>query len=110
MPEPATTTAGRPPQPLWGFEGCFDDPGIRLLLAILFGTVLLAGLVVAVLAATGRLSPQTRGELTKRTLAWAVMTPIVAVPILYGKLPTIVLFTVLSLLCYREFARATGFF
>jgi len=100
----------RPPRPLAGLEGCLDDPGVRLLLAVMVGSVVVAGIVVAVLAATGRVNPDLRRELIRRTGAWAVMTPLVALPILFGKLPTIILFTLLSLLCYREFARATGLF
>jgi len=108
MPEPPPIT--EPPQPLWGLGGSLSDPGVRLLLGIMFGTVALAGLAVGVLAAMGKLRPELRAELIKRVASWAVMMPIVAVPILFGKLPTIVLFTIISLLCYREFSRATGLF
>lgn len=102
------TTA--PSQPLFGFNGSLDDPAIRLLLAIVGGLLLLAGLVIGGLVASGKLKPEMRSELIKRTAAWAVMAPIVILPVLLGKLPTVLLVTILSLLCYREFARATGLF
>jgi phosphatidate cytidylyltransferase len=95
---------------LWGLHGSLDDPGIRLLLVIVVGLLVAAGAVIAVLGAMGRLKPELRSELIKRTVAWAVMVPLVVLPLLFGKLPTTVLVTVLSLACYREFSRATGFF
>src|SRR5581483_5601676 len=101
---------GVPARPLWGLEGSLQDRGVLLLLAINGGVLLIALAVVGVLALSGKLRPELRSELIKRTLAWCIMAPVVAVPILFGKLPTIVLFTMLSLLCYREFSRATGLF
>ncbi|HVU62994.1 MAG TPA: phosphatidate cytidylyltransferase [Phycisphaerales bacterium] len=100
----------QPARPLIGFEGSLSDPGVLLLLEINAGILIVALAVVGALALSGRLRPELRAELVKRTLAWCVMAPIVALPILLGKLPTILLFTILSLLCYREFSRATGLF
>jgi phosphatidate cytidylyltransferase len=99
-----------PPRPLWGFEGCLSDPGVILLLEINAGILLVALVVVGVLALSGKLKPALRAELLKRVLAWCVIAPVVALPILFGKLPTIVLFTIISILCFREFSRATGLF
>jgi phosphatidate cytidylyltransferase len=69
-----------------------------------------AAAAIGVMAVTGKLSPALRTEIIKRTVAWGVMVPIVVLPILFGKLPTTVLVALLSIACYREFARATGLF
>ncbi|MBY0311711.1 MAG: phosphatidate cytidylyltransferase [Phycisphaerales bacterium] len=106
MPTLASTTL----PPMFGFDGSLDDPGVRLLLMVISGLLAAAVLIVGALAASGRVGPEMRSELTKRTLAWAVMAPLVGLPILLGKLPTVLMVTIIGLLCYREFARATGLF
>jgi phosphatidate cytidylyltransferase len=97
-------------QRLFGYEHAFDDPVVTALTCVIAGVLLLASVVIALLAATGKLQPELRKELVRRTAAWAVMGPAVIVPILLGAAWTIALVFILSLLCYREFARATGFF
>lgn len=99
-----------PAVPIVGLNGALGHPGVMLLLLIVGGLLAVAGVVIAALSLTGVVKPELRSELVKRTLAWAVMAPIVVLPVLFGKLPTIVLVTGLSLMCYREFARATGLF
>lgn len=97
-------------QRLFGTAHAFDDP-IVVRLTIGVGIILLLGLsIIAALSAAGRVSPDLRRELIKRYLAWVVMTPLVLGPILAGATWTILLITIISLMCYREFARATGLF
>jgi phosphatidate cytidylyltransferase len=95
--------------PAWGLDGCLDDPSIRLLLWIVAGLLALAVAVVATLIATGRVTGTLRSELVARTASWLGIAPAVVVPVLAGRLPTTLLVLLLSLLCFREFARATGF-
>jgi phosphatidate cytidylyltransferase len=95
---------------LVGLGDSLNSLGVRIVASIIIGALILAAAAIAVLAVLGRLSPGLRSELIKRTAAWAVMAPLVILPLLFGKLTTVVLFTVLGLLCYREFARATGLF
>lgn len=97
-------------QPLLGLNGALDNPSIRLLIMLVAAMLLLAGAVIGLLSALGVVRGDLRSELIKRTLAWAVLAVIVVVPILFGKLPTVLMVTIMSLLCYREFARATGLF
>jgi phosphatidate cytidylyltransferase len=108
MPQMLSTTSSAPE--LWGLHGSLGDPVIQMLLAIIAGLLAVAGAAILVLNVMGKLGPEMRSELVKRTIAWAVMAPIVVIPVLLGKLPTTVLVTLLSLACYREFARATGLF
>src|SRR5206468_1449571 len=51
-----------------------------------------------------------RDELRKRTTSWIIMAPLIVGPILLGGFWTILAVCLLSLVCYREFARATGLF
>src|SRR4051812_21523425 len=97
-------------QRLFDFRHAFDDRTVVLLSVVIATIFLVAVIAIALLAASGRLKPDLMRELVRRTLAWAVMVPLVIGPILLGAFWTILLFTALSLLCYREFARATGFF
>lgn len=100
----------RPAAPLVGLNGALQQPGVTMLLWVICG-LLAAGLLgVGAMALSGKVSAAMRAELIKRTLAWCVMAPLVIAPVLFGKLPTIVMVTVLGLLCYREYARATGLF
>lgn len=97
-------------QRLLGFAHAFDDPGVVRLCLLIAGVVVAASIAIAALAAAGRLSVGLRKELIKRTLAWVAMTPLVVIPILIGAAATVPLVAIISLLCYREFARATGLF
>ena len=51
-----------------------------------------------------------KDDLWRRYRTWLVMVPAIAVPILLGAFWTILAVCVLSILCFREFARTTGFF
>lgn len=95
---------------LFGWRHALDDRGVMLLTLLIAGILVGAMTVIAALGAAGRLSPELRRELWRRTIAWAVMAPLVWVPIMLGAAWTIALVVALSLLCFREFARATGFF
>ncbi len=67
-------------------------------------------LVIRSLAAAGRISDAHRKELWIRWRSWLIMTPLLVGPILLGAAWTILGVGVLSLLCYREYSRATGLF
>ncbi|MFO0830673.1 MAG: phosphatidate cytidylyltransferase [Phycisphaerales bacterium] len=49
-------------------------------------------------------------EVRTRTLTWVVIAPAVLVPVLLAPLGDMLIACVLSVLCYREFARVTGLF
>jgi phosphatidate cytidylyltransferase len=66
--------------------------------------------VFELLGRMGRLTPTLRKELYARYYSWLVLVPLMVVPILLGRVWTIVAFGLLSLMAYREFSRATGFF
>lgn len=95
---------------LFGFEHAFDHP-VTVVLTVAIGAVLVAvPLVFLALQALGWLREPQRQELWKRYLSWLVLVPLLLGPVLLGAFWTIALVLVLSLLCYREYARATGLF
>ncbi len=95
---------------LWGASHAFDHP-VAKWITIGVGLALLVALVViAVLSTAGVVKDPFRRELWKRTLAWAVMAPLMIVPVLLGAAWTMAGVTLLSLACCSEFARATGLF
>jgi len=67
-------------------------------------------ILVFVLSVTGRGDAALRRELMRRIGSWTILAPAVVVPILLGPGAAILLTLVLSVLCYREYARATGLF
>jgi phosphatidate cytidylyltransferase len=91
-------------------EHALDQPGVWLMCVVIVGLLAAACVSIGVLGVAGKLAPALKTELWKRTFAWAVMVPLVIGPILLSPGAAIVMVLVLSLLCYREYARATGLF
>lgn len=67
-------------------------------------------MLVLGLALGGRLSAEMRRDIWTRYWTWLVITPLVVVPLVLCKFGAVLIVTVVALLAYREFARATGFF
>lgn len=92
------------------FPTFFDEPAVVLILALLaLGLAATPPLLLA-LERAGRLSPELKAELWQRYRAWLATVPAIVVPVMLGPLWTIAGACVLSLFCFREFARVTGFF
>lgn len=98
------TTAGH----LVDASRAFDDPFTRAVTATVGVMVLATPAVIRLLARTGRIAAPTADELLLRSRSWIVLAAAILVPILLGAAWTIVGVGVLSLLCFREYARATG--
>ena len=92
------------------WDAMFRQPVTLWIVAAVAGTLLASALVIGALSLTGVASPKLRRELWLRLGSWAVLVPIMAAPVLAGRVWTIAAVTILSLLCYREYARATGLF
>ncbi|MFP6906451.1 MAG: phosphatidate cytidylyltransferase [Verrucomicrobiota bacterium] len=97
-------------QRLFGYEQAFEHPvtcwitiGLAVLLSLSF-------VICLILGRTGKISPESGRELLARNKTWALLIPLMLLPILAGALWTMLGVLVLSLLCYREYARATGLF
>jgi phosphatidate cytidylyltransferase len=95
---------------LFGIEHALASPATLPVLGIAIGVLILAPAVFWLIAhALGR-DPSRLTGWWRRNLARIVILIIFTVPILAGAFWTILLITILSLFCYREYARATGFF
>ena len=95
---------------LFGFHHAFDSPvTLWITVAVAGGARHCRGCHL-VIARDGKDEPTLHDELIKRVASWAVMAPLLLGPVLLGAAWTILGVGILSVLCYREFARATGFF
>ena len=95
---------------LWGFNHALDAPFVRWFLV---GVLLLLAAVLVLLCSlqfAGKLEVERRRELWARYRSWLVFAPLMIGPILLGAAWTIGAIAVMSLVCYREFARGTGMF
>ncbi len=93
---------------LFGYEHAFDDPLTVGLVVGVGALLLLVPALVAVLGALGRLGPDLRRDLWARYLSWAILALVIVVPILLGAAWLVAAVLLLSIYCYREFARVTG--
>ncbi len=97
-------------QRLFGWQHAFDHPAVLWLVGGVFLVLVLATGLVAGLSASGRIGASTRLELHQRIKSWWILAPLMIGPVLLGAASTFAAVLLLSLGCYREFARATGLF
>ncbi|HEX2115773.1 MAG TPA: phosphatidate cytidylyltransferase, partial [Alphaproteobacteria bacterium] len=95
---------------LWGWQHAFDHAVTQWIALGCVSLLLLAAAAIVILSAAGAISPPLRRELWLRTASWAVIIPLLIVPVLAGAGWTIAATTALALLCYNEYARVTGLF
>jgi len=95
---------------LFGYEHAFEHPVTVGIVVAITALLAVAPLLVLVLARSGKISAATRSELLRRSGSWAVLAPILVVPIVLGAASTMLLVAVLCVLSWAEFARATGVF
>jgi len=94
----------------WNPGAAFDHPVTVVIVVGVVAALLVAPLVIVALRSAGRIDADHYGELMARTRSWAVICLALGAPILIAPNLTIVLVLVLSLACYREYARGTGLF
>lgn len=90
--------------------GAFDHPVTVGIVAATGAALVAAPVVILALSHAGRIGHEQRAELLKRWASWIVLATVVMGSILLGPAWMILGIGILSLLCYREFARATGLF
>jgi len=95
---------------LFGWWQAFDSPFVRWTVVALAVLIVTAILAVTLLRRSGKISPKQYAELGPRCWSWLWLTLIMLVPLLLGAAWVICFVVLLSLLCYQEFARATGLF
>jgi phosphatidate cytidylyltransferase len=93
---------------LFGWHQAFDHP-VTLGTTLGIGALLLlVPIMIGALSRSGRVSSDHRRELLTRYYSWLVIVPVLLAPILLGAFWTILGVCLLSILCFREFARVTG--
>ncbi len=88
----------------------FAHPVTVWIVSATITVVVAAALAIGLLSVSGRVQPALRKELWLRLGSWCVLLPLMIGPVLAGREWTIGAVTLLGLLCYREYARATGLF
>ena len=95
---------------LFDYHHAVEHPVVRGALMATGIVLIVVPVLLLVLSALGRLKPDQRRELWARYFSWLIFIPLIVAPVLLGAAYTIGAVAVLSLMCYREFSRATGLF
>jgi phosphatidate cytidylyltransferase len=94
----------------FGWTHAFSHPLTRGVVAFLAVALVISPLIFVTLRRVATVNDATYGELWARWRSWIWISLALVVPILLGAAWVIAGVILLSLLCYREFARATGIF
>src|SRR5436309_817075 len=97
-------------QRLFSPAHAFDHPVTLIITIVLVVVLALSPVAIRLLARQGRITDAHRQALWLRWRSWLIMTPLLVGPILLGAAPTILGVGLISLMCYREYSRATGLF
>jgi phosphatidate cytidylyltransferase len=95
---------------LFGWRHGFDHPVTLWIVVGIALALVVATLATIVLGKTGVIGEALRQELWLRTRSWMVIVLLIVIPVLAGAFWTICLICILGIVCYREYARATGLF
>ncbi len=88
----------------------FDHPVTLITTIAIVAVLIMACFIILALGRRDLIDDKLRRELWLRTISWAVLVPLLLGPVLLGPVAVIAGVCLLSLACYREFARATGLF
>jgi phosphatidate cytidylyltransferase len=95
---------------LWGWKHALDAPFVRGFIIGLIVLLVTVPLCIWLLQVTGKITSERRAELWARYFSWLIFIPLMIGPIVLGAGWTILAVCIMSIVCYREFARATGMF
>src|SRR5690349_17883726 len=86
------------------------DPSVRWATGILVAALVVAFVATWALTRSKKSDEKAKADLWARYRAWFIFIPMIAVPIILGPGWTVLGVCALSVICYREFARAIGLF
>lgn len=93
---------------LIGYERAFDHPlSVTIVVGVVSGLVIGGALIMAL---RNWISEDSYHQAFRWWRSWCWLVGVIFVPVLAGALWTMLAVMVLSLLCFREYARATGLF
>lgn len=87
-----------------------DHSVTRWTILLSAAALVLAPLITIALASAGFMGTSTRADVLRRMRTWWLIAPVAMAMVVLCPLSAMILVTALALLCYREFARATGLF
>jgi phosphatidate cytidylyltransferase len=96
--------------PLFQPGTAFDHLAMLVIPLAAGGVLLFAAILIPVLHRSGRIGDKLYAELVSRCVTWAVLIPLILLPVLAGAGAVIAAVFLLSLVSYREYSRATGIF
>jgi phosphatidate cytidylyltransferase len=95
---------------LLGFWQAFDSPFVVGVTAALAALLVAVYLGARLLHAAKRIDQETYTQVVTRWRSWVWLTVAILTPVLLGALWVMLAVMVLSMLCFREYARVTGLF
>ena len=95
---------------LFDWSGAFSHPITILVVIAVAGSLAGGRWLIGELSRRGAPSASLEQELLSRWTTWCWLSPAIILPILFGRVFTILAVCLLSLLCYREYVRTTGLF
>jgi phosphatidate cytidylyltransferase len=95
---------------LFGYWHVFDHPVVLAAIVIVGAVLALSGSVLFLLHRLGRIDHKQLTPVMQTWRSWLWLVVVMFVPILLGAAWLMAAVCLLSLLCYREYARATGLF
>jgi phosphatidate cytidylyltransferase len=95
---------------LFGYQHAFDQPVTVGIVCAVVVVSLVAPLLLWLLFRRGRINQSQYDGMMKTYKSWLIIIPLMGIPVLLGAAWTIAAVAILSLLCYREYARVTGLF
>jgi phosphatidate cytidylyltransferase len=95
---------------LISIKGAFDHPVALWCSGLALAALIIAPLITLIVDRSGRLSARRRADIWANYRTWWVLAPAMIAPLLLCPASAMGLMLVISLLCYREYARATGLF
>src|SRR5258706_14671098 len=87
--------------------GALENPVFRAYLVVLLALLVVAGAILAVLRFALRRNVE---HAWKAYRGWLIIIPLVFAALYFGRVTTIVFFTLLAFGTFSEFARATGLY
>ena len=95
---------------LFDCRHAFDDPFTLWAVVAIAAAAVLAGIVIQLLRRLKRISRESYDDAFVRWKSWVGLSVLIVAAILLGAAWTVAAVALLSLACYREYARATGLF
>jgi phosphatidate cytidylyltransferase len=95
---------------LFEVHNAFDSHLVAGLTLFVVALLTLTPIIFFILTKTAKPNAKFKHELWARYFSWLILAPLIIGPVLLGAACTIAAVGILSLLCYREYARATGLF